>query len=105
MFAVVSYKGNQYKVEPEKEYSIALADLEAESKFTFDEVLLVDDGKKIEVGTPFVKGAKVEAVVVGLLHDKKVTGIKFKAKKRYKRNLGHRQDYTVVKISSINYEK
>lgn len=101
MFAIVSYNKKQYKVEPEKEYKIALLDEESKKNFVFSEVMLVDDGKSVKVGEPFVDGASVEAEIVGDIKDDKVTGIKFHAKKHYKRNLGHRQDYTVVKIKQI----
>ena len=102
MFAVVSLNGNQYKVSPEKEYDIALMGETEETKLTFGEVLLVSDDKKVTIGTPFIKDAKVEAEILGETVGKKVEAIKFKAKKRYKRNLGHKQHYTRVKILSIN---
>jgi large subunit ribosomal protein L21 len=101
MFAVVSYKGNQYKVEPDKTYKFDLFDHVDEKKIVFSEILLVDDGKNVKVGTPNVEGASVEAEIIEDMKDKKVTATKFKAKKHYKRNLGHRQDYTLVKILGI----
>ncbi len=102
MFAVVSLNGNQYKVMPEKEYDIALMAETDDKKIIFSEVMLVSDEKKVTVGTPFIKDAKVEAEILGETTGKKVVGTKFKAKKRYKRNLGHKQHYTRVKILSIN---
>lgn len=102
MFAIVSYKGNQYKVLPDKEIEIALSDDLVEGKdLIFSDVLLIDDDKTVKVGTPFVEGASVTATVLSTTRGEKLTGIKFKAKKHYQRNLGHRQDYTLVKISSI----
>lgn len=100
MFAVVSYKGNQYKIEPEKEYKIDLIEPDKKT-IIFDNVLLLDDGKEIKVGTPSVTGAKVEAEVLSTLNDKKVSVVKFHSKKRYKKLGGHRQQYTIVKITSI----
>ncbi|MEI6498594.1 MAG: 50S ribosomal protein L21 [bacterium] len=102
MFAVVSLNGIQYKVMAEKEYDIALMGETEENKLTFTEVLLVSDDKKVTIGAPFIKDAKVEAEILGETTGKKVESIKFKAKKRYKRNLGHKQHYTKIKILSIN---
>jgi len=102
MFAVVSLNGNQYKVTPEKEYNIALMAETEETKLTFTEVLLVSDDKKVTVGTPLIKDAKVEAEILGESTGEKLESVKFKAKKRYKRNLGHKQHYTRIKILSIS---
>jgi len=101
MFAVISHKGNQYKVEKDKEYKIALMETGDEKEITFAEVLLIGDEKETKIGTPTVSGAKVIAEIVGEARGKKVTGIKFKPKKKYQRNLGSKPTYTVVRISSI----
>jgi large subunit ribosomal protein L21 len=101
MFAVISYQGNQYKVEIDREYQIQSKEVTAE-KMVFDEVLLIESDKGVSVGTPTVKGASVEAEVLGLSRGDKVTGTKFRPKKRYQRTLGHVQDYVLVKITSIN---
>lgn len=101
MFAVIDHKGNQYKVEAGREYKIDLLDTE-DKEITFSNVLLVSDDKETKVGAPYVAGITVLAENLGLARGEKITGIKFHAKKRYKRNLGHKQDYTLVKILSIN---
>lgn len=102
MFAVVSYKGKQYKVVEGKQYRFSLTEgVEADQKITFDDVLLVDDGKKVSVGTPKLEKAVVEGKIVGNIQAKKVVGTKFKAKKRVKSTFGHRQDYTVAEITKI----
>jgi large subunit ribosomal protein L21 len=100
MYAIISHNGTQYRVEPEKEYKIDLVATD-EKKITFSSVLLVADDKETKIGTPYVEGASVEAEVLGLARGPKLTAIKFKPKKHYKRNLGHRQDYTLVKVSAI----
>ena len=100
MFAVVSYNGKQYKVAEGKTYKIDLLEHSEDKKISFSDVLLIED-EKILVGTPLVEGAKVEAEIIEDIKDDKVSGIKFHAKKRYKRNLGHRQQYTLVKITKI----
>lgn len=102
MFAVVSYKGNQYKIEPNKEYQVDLLELNPdEKKVTFSEVLLVNDGKKDYIGNPNVHGASVEAEFVKNIRDDKVEVFKFHSKKRYKRTHGHRQSYSIIKVLSI----
>jgi large subunit ribosomal protein L21 len=100
MFAVIIYKGKQYKVTPDQEIKIDLIETDKKS-IVFSDVLIVDNDKEIKTGAPTVEGATVEGEIVGNAKDKKVTGIKFHAKKRYKRTLGHRQDYTIVKIKNI----
>lgn len=99
MFAVVNNNGVQLRVELGKEYKIDL--IESEKSLEFGEVYLVDDDKETKVGTPFVEGAKVSATVVGAARGSKVTSLKFHAKKRYKRTKGHRQEYSVIKITDI----
>lgn len=103
MFAVISYKGNQYKVEPDREYKVDLIDLAGDQKeINFSDVLLFNDGKETVVGQPTISGASVVAEIVGNIRDDKVRVFKFKAKKRYKREHNHRQNYTVVKVVKIN---
>ena len=102
MFAIVSHKSKQYKVEVGKTIMVDLIEDESAKKITFDQVLLVSDDKSIKIGEPIVEDASVEAEILGSIKDEKVNVSKFHAKKRYKRNGGHRQDYLEVKISSIN---
>jgi large subunit ribosomal protein L21 len=101
MFAIVSYKGKQYRVEEGKEYKIDLIDQEDDKEIVFSNILLVDDGKDVKVGNPYIAGATVSGEIVKDIKDDKVSGIKFHAKKHYKRNLGHRQQYTIVAIKKI----
>ena len=68
---------------------------------TFDNVLLFNDGKKTNVGTPLVKDKKVSAEFIEEGKDKKVTVIKFKSKIRYNVKRGHRQQFTKVKITKL----
>jgi len=75
------------------------------SEVVFDEVLLLEKGKKIEIGTPLIKGAKVIGKVVRQGKAKKVIIFKYKAKKRYKVKKGHRQPFTEVEILKIESTK
>lgn len=102
MFAIFSYKNNQYKVSPDQVINFPMVSYdEKDGKLTFDSVLLVADGDKITVGTPEVKGARIDASVVSKARTKKVKVFKFRAKKRYKRTAGSRTDYLKVKINKI----
>ena len=91
MYALVEYKGKQYKAEKGAVLSVD----------KLDTVLLVSDGDKISVGAPYVKGAKVQIVVEDSFRDKKVLVFKYKSKKDYHRLIGHRQNYTNVRVEDI----
>ena len=102
MYAIIESCGRQYKVaEGDVEF---FEKLEAEQgkKVSINNVVLVSDGKKIEVGAPYVKGVKVEGKVVAHGKAKKILVYKYKAKKNYRRTQGHRQPYTQVLIEKIN---
>lgn len=99
--AVIKTGGKQYIVKVGDKIRVEKLEIEEGGKITFDEVLLVDQEKGVEVGAPFVKNAKVEGKVLRTFKDKKVTGIKFKAKKRYKVKFGHRQILTEIEITKI----
>ena len=101
MYAIIATGGKQYKVEEGQTIRVEKLGVEAGSKFTFDQVLLVgcDD---VKVGEPTVDGASVEATVVGDGKAKKVIVYKYKRKTGYHKKNGHRQQYTEVKIDKIN---
>jgi large subunit ribosomal protein L21 len=101
MLAVIKTGGKQYRVKVGDKIKIEKLEGEEGEKITFDEVLMVENEKEIKVGTPFLKDAKVEGKLLRTFKDKKVTGIKFKAKKRYKVKFGHRQTLTEVEITKI----
>ena len=102
MYAIVEISGKQYKVqEGDIVFVDRLENLEEGQQVTFDKVLFVSDGKKVSVGTDTVKGAKVEASVVGHGKAKKIVVFKYKAKKNYRRTQGHRQPYTKIQIEKI----
>lgn len=68
----------------------------------FDVLLITDEkGEEVKLGTPLVSGAKVSASIVESGKGKKVSVIKYKPKTRYRRNVGHRQPYTKIKIEKI----
>lgn len=101
MYALVEYKGKQYKAEKGAQIQVDKIDAEKGSKIDIDTVLMVSDGDKATVGTPYVKGAKVQIVVGETFKDKKVIVYKYKSKKDYHRTIGHRQRYTMVTVENI----
>jgi len=100
-FAVIETGGKQYKVSAgdkikvEKLAGVAGADL------IFDKVLLVADGDKVEIGAPYVAGAKVATTVARQMRDKKKIIFKYHSKTRYRRKKGHRQELTEVTVVSV----
>ena len=102
MYATIEFKGKQYKAEKGAVLTVDKLDAEAGSKIDIDTVLLVSDGDKVTVGTPYVSGAKVSVTVGESFKDKKVLVLKYKSKKDYHRLIGHRQQYTKVTVDSIN---
>ena len=101
MLAVIQTGGKQYLVSPSQKIKIEKLNKKEGSEITFKKVLLVQKGKKIELGTPLVKGAKVIGKVVAQKKDKKVNILKYKPKTRYKKKKGHRQLYTEIEIQKI----
>ena len=101
MYALFEYKGKQYKAEKDALIQVDKIDAEDGAKIDIDSVLLVSDGDKISVGAPYVKGAKVSAVVENSFRDKKVLVFKYKSKKDYHRLIGHRQEYTNIRVKDI----
>lgn len=105
-FAVIKTGGKQYKVSKGTVLSIekiknAKNEYKKGDKLTFEEVLLVDSGKDVTIGTPFIDGAKVEAEIMQVGRGRKVLVVKYKQKSRYLRRNGHRQPFFKIKVTSI----
>lgn len=102
MYAIIEACGKQYKVAEGDVVFFEKLNAEEGKKVKFDNVILVsEDNGKIEIGNPYVKGAKVEGKVVSHGKAKKILVYKYKAKKNYRRTQGHRQPYTKVEITSV----
>ncbi len=101
MYAIIESCGKQYKVAQGDVVFFEKLDAEEGKKVTFDKVILVSEEGKVQVGTPYVKGVKVEGKVVSHGKGKKIIVFKMKAKKNYRRTQGHRQPYTKVEITEI----
>ena len=101
MYAIIESCGKQYKVSEGDVVYFEKLDKEEGKKISFNNVVLVSNEDKVEVGAPYVKGVKVEGKVVAHGKSKKILVYKYKAKKNYRRTQGHRQPYTKVEITSI----
>jgi large subunit ribosomal protein L21 len=101
MYAIVEVAGKQYKVEEGRYLDVDLLGLAEGEDFTIDEVLLLGEGMKIEVGSPSIEGASVEAKVLKNVKDKKVIVYKQRPKKGYRLKQGHRQKYSRILIKKI----
>ena len=101
MYAIVDIAGKQYKVEKNRYIYAPLIDAEEGSSIEFDRVLLIGDNKKVKVGTPIVKKAKVLVKVLSHLKDDKVVVFKKKRRKGYKVKNGHRQQLSKILIEDI----
>lgn len=104
-FAVIATGGKQYKVIEGKAYKFEKIDKKEGSVITFSKVLLYSDGKEATVGTPTVKNVKVSGKILEQGRSKKISVIKYKRKTRYRRNKGHRQAFSKVKIEKITAGK
>jgi len=102
-FAVIKTGGKQYRVQKGDFINIEKLgdDFNEGDKVSFDEVLLVDDGKKATVGTPVVSGASVEGKYVETFKGGKIRIQKFKSKSNYDKVVGHRQTHSRVEITGI----
>ncbi|MBL8705089.1 MAG: 50S ribosomal protein L21 [Rhodospirillales bacterium] len=101
MFAVIKTGGKQYKVAKDDLIEVEKIDLEAGKPVELGDVLMLSDGGKVDVGAPFLAGAKVSAEVVEQTRGDKIIVFKKKRRKNYRRKKGHRQDLTVLKITGI----
>jgi len=102
MYAVIQTGGKQYKVTEGEVLKIEKLTEEAGNEFSFDSVLLINDGSGLKVGSPYLEGASVKAKVLSQGRHKKITIIKFKRRKHHMKKMGHRQYYTEVQITGIS---
>ena len=100
MYALMEFKGKQYKAEKGALLQVDKIEAVPGSSVDIDSVLLVS-GDKVSVGTPYVAGARVQAVVEAHKKADKIIVFKYKPKKDYRRKQGHRQQYSVIKIQDI----
>ncbi len=101
-FAVIQTGGKQYKVKASDILKIEkIKNSKPESKIEFNEILAYGDDKNLEVGSPLVKGAKVEAELVKNSKNRTILIFKKRRRQNSRRKNGHRQQYSLIKIKKI----
>ena len=101
-YAVIQTGGKQYKVEASEILKIEkLKSSKPETKIEFKEILAYGDDKKIEIGAPLINGAKVEAELIKNGKNRTILIFKKRRRKNSRRKNGHRQQYSLIKISKI----
>jgi large subunit ribosomal protein L21 len=100
-YAIFVAGGQQFRAEPGVTIKVPLLDAKPGDEVSFDQVLVVGDGKSVQTGAPKLKGAKVTAEVVRHGKDKKVRIFRFARRNGYRRHGGHRQNFTEIKIADV----
>lgn len=101
MYALVEIKGRQYRAEKGSVLRVDYFSQDKGASLEFDSVLLVSGDKDVKVGAPYVAGAKVKATIENHTKGDKVMVYKYKRRKSYHKMIGHRQNYTLIKIQDI----
>ncbi len=100
-FAVIETGGKQYRVSAGRKLKVEKLDVKAGDKVIFDTVLLRSVGDTVQVGAPYVAGAKLEAKVLGDVRGKKKIIFKYHSKTRARKKKGHKQEYTELEIIKL----
>jgi len=100
-FAIIKSGGKQYKVLEKDHLKIEKIEAKKGSKISFSDILLISDNGKSKIGKPYVGGARVDAKIIDHGKHDKIRILKFKPKKRYKKLMGHRQNFSEIEIEKI----
>ena len=101
MYAVIQTGGKQYVVAPGEELKVEKLPGEVGDTIAFDRVLLTSDGENVNLGKPYLENTKVLGRSAGHGRNKKIVVSKYKRRKGYRKKLGHRQNYTLVRVENI----
>ena len=101
MFAILKTGGKQYKVTKEEKLLIEKIDGNIGDEVVFNDIIMINDNGKTEIGSPLVKDAAVVAEVIKQTRGPKITIIYKRRRKNSRRKQGHKQDLTLVKIKNI----
>jgi large subunit ribosomal protein L21 len=102
MIAIVNIAGQQFKVTEGQELFVHQLEATAGSSLSFDQVMMIDNNGSVQVGTPVLSNATVNATVIGNQKGDKVIVFKKNRRKGYQKKNGHRQSFTKIKIDSIS---
>ena len=105
LFAIAETSGQQFWFEVNRYYDIDRLNAKEKDKITLEKVLLLKDKDSINIGTPYVKDAKIELEVVSHKRGQKILVYKMRPKKKTRRKMGHRQELTRVMVKSITIGK
>ncbi|MDO6460576.1 50S ribosomal protein L21 [Granulosicoccaceae sp. 1_MG-2023] len=102
MYAVIKTGGKQYRVAAGDKLRVETLNAAEGDSIELDSVLLVGQGEEVKIGTPVVENATVSAKVVTHGRGDKVDIVKFRRRKHHRKQMGHRQNYTLLEITGIN---
>jgi len=102
MYAVFKTGGKQYRASTGDVIKVEKIEAEKGATVELDQVLMVGEGEDVKIGTPFLEGGKVTAKVLDQGRRDKIKVIKFKRRKNYRRQMGHRQYFTQIEITGID---
>lgn len=100
-YAVILCGGKQHRVTEGETLSLDKIEQGVGETIKFDQILMLRNGEKVVLGSPFVKGSTVEAEVISQFRGKKIRIIKFKRRKHHMKHMGHRQYLTKIRITKI----
>ena len=101
MYAVFKTGGKQYRATTGDVLKVEKIEAEKGTEVELDQVLMVGEGEDVKIGTPYLEGGKVKATVVDHGRRDKIKVIKFKRRKNYRKQMGHRQYFTQIEITGI----
>jgi len=101
MYAVIQTGGKQYVVAPGEELKVEKMPGEVGETIAFDRVLLTSDGENVTLGKPYLENTRVLGRITRHGRNRKIVVFKYKRRKGYRKKLGHRQNYTLVRVENI----
>lgn len=101
MYALIQTGGKQYRVSPGEEVKVEKLPGKIGETVTFDKVLLTSDGETVNLGKPYLENARVAGRITNHGRNKKIVIFKYKRRKGYRRKQGHRQDFSLIRIDTI----
>jgi large subunit ribosomal protein L21 len=102
MYAVIVTGGKQYRVSEGDTLKVELLPAEEGSTVELDRVLMVGEGAEVKIGAPYLEGGKVTATVKSHGRAPKIRIVKFRRRKHFRKQMGHRQHYTELQITGIS---
>ena len=102
MYAVFQSGGKQHRVSEGQTVRLEKLDIATGVTIEFDQVMMIANGEDVKIGVPFVDGSKVKAEIVAHGRGDKIKIVKFRRRKHYRKQQGHRQWFTDVKITAIS---